>query len=206
VTRRLLGAAGSLAGAFLLVSGFLFLVPGDPVDLLLGEQAAAVDRAALREALGLDQPWYAQLWSFARDFATGTLRSSVPPQRPVWPQILSALPQTALLTGAALLLALCIALPAGTAAAARRGRALDAGATAAAVAFAALPRFWLGPMLVVLFVLRLKWLPVSGAGSLAHLVLPAATLGLPLAGFLTRITRGAVADALAEDHVRTARA
>jgi peptide/nickel transport system permease protein len=207
VTRRLLGAAGSLAGAFVLVSSFLFLVPGDPVDLLLGEQATAVDRAALRTAMGLDQPWYAQLWGFARDFATFRLRSSVPPFRePVWPQIARALPQTALLTGAALLLALCVALPAGTAAAARRGRALDATATAGAVAFAALPRFWLGPMLIILFALRLKWLPVSGAGSFAHLLLPAATLGLPLAGFLTRITRGAVADALAEDHVRTARA
>jgi len=207
VTRRLLGAAGSLAGAFLLVSGFLFLVPGDPLDLLLGEQASAVDRDALRSAMGLDLPWHQQLWAFARDFATFRLRSSVPPFRDqVWPQIARALPQTLLLTGAALALALCIALPAGTAAAARRGRALDAGATAGAVAFAALPRFWLGPMLVVLFALRLKWLPVSGSGSLAHLLLPAATLGLPLAGFLTRITRGAVADALAEDHVRTARA
>ncbi len=207
MTRRLLGAAGSLAGAFLLVSGFLFLVPGDPVDLLLGEQASAVDRDQLRSAMGLDLPWHAQLWAFARDFATFRLRTSVPPfQEAVWPRIASALPHTLLLTGAALGLALCIALPAGTAAAARKGRALDAGATAGAVAFAALPRFWLGPMLIVLFALRLKWLPVSGAGSLAHLVLPALTLGLPLAGFLTRITRGAVADALGEDHVRTARA
>ena len=207
VARRLLGAAGSLAGAFLLVSGFLFLVPGDPLDLLLGEQASVVDRDALRSAMGLDLPWHQQLWAFARDLATFRLRSSVPPFRDqVWPQIARALPQTLLLTGAALTLALCIALPAGTAAAARRGRALDAGATAGAVAFAALPRFWLGPMLIVLFALRLKWLPVSGSGSFAHLLLPAATLGLPLAGFLTRITRGAVADALAEDHVRTARA
>jgi peptide/nickel transport system permease protein len=207
VTRRLLGAVGSLAGAFLLVSSFLFLVPGDPVDLLLGEQATAVDRDQLRAAMGLDRPWYAQLWSFARDFVTFRLHTSVPPFREaVWPQIARALPQTAVLTGAALLVALCIAIPAGTAAAARRGKALDAGATAGAVAFAALPRFWLGPMLIVLFALRLKWLPVSGSGTLAQLVLPAVTLGLPLAGFLTRITRGAVADALAEDHVRTARA
>jgi len=202
-----LGAGGSLVGAFLLVSGFLFLVPGDPLDLLLGEQASQVDRAALRSAMGLDLPWYAQLWAFARDFVTGRLHSSVPPFREaVWPQIARALPQTALLTAAALLLAVAVAVPAGTLAAARRGRAVDAGATAGAVAFAALPRFWLGPMLIVLFALRLQWLPVSGSGSLGHLVLPAVTLGLPLAGFLTRITRGAVADALAEDHVRTARA
>ena len=207
MTRRLRGAAGSMLGAFLLVSGFLFLVPGDPVDLLLGEQANAVDQAELRRAMGLDLPWYAQLWTFARDFATGQLRTSVPPfQEEVWPRIAGALPQTAILTGAALALALGIALPAGMAAALRRGRALDAAATAGAVGLAALPRFWLGPMLIVLFALRLKWAPVSGAGSLEHLWLPALTLGLPLAGFLTRIVRGAVADALLEDHVRTARA
>jgi peptide/nickel transport system permease protein len=207
VSRRLGGAALSLLGAFLLVSGFLWLVPGDPVDLLLGEGATGLDREALRAAMGLDRPWYAQLWAFARDLFTGQLRTSVPPFRePVWPQIARALPHTALLTGAALLVAVAVALPVGLYAATHRGRAMDAAATGAAVAGSALPRFWLGPMLIVLFSLRLGWLPVSGAGSAAHLVLPALTLGLPLAGFLSRLVRGAVVDALAEDHVRTARA
>lgn len=207
MSRRLGGAAVSLLGAFLLVSCFLWLVPGDPVDLLLGEEASGVDREALRAAMGLDRPWYAQLWAFARDLVTGQLRTSVPPFRePVWPMIARALPNTALLTSAALLIAVAVALPLGLYAATHRGRAVDAAATTAAVAGAAVPRFWLGPMLIVLFSLRLGWLPVSGADSAWHLVLPALTLGLPLAGFLSRMTRGAVAEALAEDHVRTARA
>lgn len=205
--RKLAGAPLALIGSLLLVSLFLNLVPGDPVDVMLGEQAAAVDREALRRAVGLDRPWYGQLWLFTHELATGNLRSSLPPfQKKVMPQVLSALPNTLLLTFAAMLVAVIIALPLGVMAAARKGSAVDHLAMATAVAGVSIPRFWLGPMLIILFSLKLSWLPVSGADSLRHLILPAVTLGTALAAFLSRVTRASMLDALREDFVTVSRA
>src|SRR5262249_53662457 len=188
--RRLAGTPLAIAGSLLLVSLFLDLVPGDPVELMLGEQAPSIDRQALRHAVGLDRPWYAQLWLFLGQMATGQLRSSLPPfQRKVLPQIWAALPNTLLLTLAAIVVAVLIAVPLGVAAASRKGSAVDHGAMAVAVAGVAVPRFWLGPMLIILFAIKLDWLPVSGAESVRHLVLPAITLGTALAAFLSRVTR-----------------
>lgn len=205
--RRLGSAAVALVGALLLVSLFLHLVPGDPIDVMLGEEASLVDREALRRAVGLDQPWYLQLWHFTRDFLTGELRTSLPPfQKKVLPSIASALPSTLLLALASLAVAVGLAIPLGVAAAARRGTAVDTAAMSVAVAGVALPRFWLGPVLIILFSLKLDWLPVSGAGSWRHLVLPAFTLGTALAAFLARMTRAAMLEALREDYVTAARA
>jgi ABC-type dipeptide/oligopeptide/nickel transport system permease component len=205
--RRLASTAFAVVGAVVLVSLFLNLVPGDPVDVMLGEQASVVDREALRRAVGLDLPWYAQLWRFVRDLATGGLRSSLPPfQREVLPQIAAALPNTLLLTFSSMLVAIALALPLGVSAAARRGTAMDTVAMGVAVAGVAVPRFWLGPMLIILFAIKLDWLPVSGADSLAHLILPSVTLGTALAAFLSRMTRAAMLDTLREDYVTVARA
>jgi peptide/nickel transport system permease protein len=205
--RRVVSALVAVVGAVLLVSLFLHLVPGDPIDVMLGEQATQVDREALRRAVGLDQPWHVQLWAFTRDFMTGELRTSVPPfQRKVLPAFASALPNTLLLTVAALAIAVGLAIPLGVAAASRRGTAVDAAAMGVAVAGVALPRFWLGPMLIIVFALRLDWLPVSGSGSWRHLVLPAVTLGTALAAFLSRMTRASMLETLREDYVTTARA
>lgn len=205
--RRLASAAVALVGALLLVSLFLHLVPGDPIDVMLGEQATSVDREALRHAVGLDQPAWLQLWNFTRDLLTGELRTSLPPfQKKVLPSIGAALPFTLLLALAAMAVALVLALPLGVAAAARRGTRVDAAAMSAAVAGVALPRFWLGPVLIIVFSLKLDWLPVSGAGSWRHLVLPALTLGTALAAFLARMTRASMLEALREDYVTVARA
>jgi peptide/nickel transport system permease protein len=205
--RRLAGAPLAIAGSLLLVSLFLNLVPGDPVELMLGEQAPSIDREALRRSVGLDRPWYSQLWLYLHEIATGNLRSSVPPfQRKVLPQIWAALPNTLVLTLAAALVAVAIAIPLGVAAASRKGTAVDHAAMAVAVGGVALPRFWLGPMLIIVFALKLDWLPVSGAESLRHLVLPALTLGTALAAFLSRITRASVLDALGEEYVKVAEA
>ncbi|HYO66113.1 MAG TPA: ABC transporter permease, partial [Archangium sp.] len=205
--RRLASAAVALFGALLLVSLFLHWVPGDPIDVMLGEESTQVDREALRRAVGMDQPVHLQLWNFTRDFVTGELRTSVPPfQRKVMPSIGAALPLTLLLALAAMTVALVLAVPLGVAAAARRGTAVDTAAMSAAVAGVALPRFWLGPVLIILFSLKLDWLPVSGAGSWRHLVLPAFTLGTALSAFLARMTRAAMLEALREDYVTVARA
>jgi peptide/nickel transport system permease protein len=205
--RRAASACIAVVGALLLVSLFLNLVPGDPIDVMLGEQATEVDREALRRAVGLDQPWYTQLWTFTREFATGELRTSLPPfQKKVLPAIGEALPRTLLLTVASLFIAVALAIPLGVAAAARRGTAVDSLAMGVAVAGVALPRFWLGPLLIIVFALWLDWLPVSGAESWRHLVLPAFTLGTALAAFLSRMTRAAMLETLREDYVTAARA
>ncbi len=205
--RRLWGAPLAALGALVLVSLFLSVVPGDPVEILLGEESTTLDREALRRAIGLDRPWYGQLWLFAQGFVTGELRTSIPPfQRRVLPEILSALPNTLLLTVSSLLIALAIALPAGVLAATRRGSRWDRLAMGLAVGGAAVPRFWLGPVLILLFAIKLDLLPVSGTGSARHLVLPAVTLGTALAAFLSRLTRASMLDALGEEYVLVARA
>lgn len=205
--RRFASAPLAIAGSLLLVSLFLNLVPGDPVELMLGEQAPSIDREALRRSVGLDRPWYGQLWLFLRELATGNLRSSLPPfQRKVLPQIWAALPNTLLLTFAAMAVAILIAIPLGVAAASRKGTAVDHAAMGVAVAGVALPRFWLGPMLIILFAIKLDWLPVSGADSPRNLVLPAVTLGTALAAFLSRMTRASMLDILREEYVTVSRA
>lgn len=205
--RRFASAPLAIAGSLLLVSLFLNLVPGDPVELMLGEQAPSIDREALRRSVGLDRPWYGQLWLFLRELATGNLRSSLPPfQRKVLPQIWAALPNTLLLTFAAMAVAILIAIPLGVAAAARKGTAVDHAAMGVAVAGVALPRFWLGPMLIILFAIKLDCLPVSGADSPRNLVLPAVTLGTALAAFLSRMTRASMLDILREEYVTVSRA
>jgi len=205
--KRVWSTAVTAAGAVLLVSLFLNAVPGDPVDVMLGEQSSTVDREALRHAVGLDLPWYRQLGRFTRELATGELRTSLPPfERKVVPQILHALPYTFALALGALLVALALAIPFGVSAAAHPGGWTVRAAMAASVAGAAVPRFWLGPMLIILFALKLDWLPVSGADSPAHVVLPAVTLGTALAALLSRMTRASMLEALGEDFVRSARA
>ncbi|AKU92157.1 ABC transporter permease [Vulgatibacter incomptus] len=194
-------------GAVFLVSIFLDLVPGDPIDAILGEQAQEADRAELRAALHLDDPLAMRLWSFARDTARLELRSSVPPfQERVFDTIGRAAPNTALLAGASLLVAILVALPLGVVAAARPGSRLDAAASAFAVLGVAIPRIWLGPLLILVFAIGLDWLPVSGLEEPAGLVLPALTLGLALSAFLARMIRASLLDATGEDYVRTARA
>jgi ABC-type dipeptide/oligopeptide/nickel transport system permease component len=205
--RKVGGSAIAVAGAVLLVSVFLDLTPGDPVDAILGEQAREADRAELRRQLHLDEPLLARLGRFARDAATLELRSSVPPfQDRVFERIGTALPRTALLAAVSLLLALAIALPLGIASAMRPGSRLDAAASGFAVLGAALPRIWLGPLLILLLSIHLDLLPVSGLESPAGLVLPAITLGTALAAFLARMVRASLLDTISEDYVRTARA
>lgn len=205
--RRAFEAGSAALGAVLLVSLLLDLLPGDPIDALLGEQALETDRAALRASLGLDEPLPVRLAHFARDVATLQLRSSVPPfQAPVFAQIGRALPRTALLAGAALALALLLAFPLGVLSALRPGGRLDAVVSSFAVAGAATPRIWLGPLLILLFALQLDLLPVSGLETPAGLVLPAVTLGTALAAFLARMIRASLLETIGEDFVRTARA
>ena len=205
-TRRLALLVPTLLGVVTLVFAFLHLVPGDPVEIMLGETAAPADVAALRRDLGLDRPLPAQYARFLARAARGDLGQSIALRTSVTRAVASRYPATLELAGAAFILALALALPLGVAAALRPGSAVDRSVRLASLAGACLPGFWLGPLLILLFSLRLGWLPVSGRGGLSHLVLPATTLGLGMSAILVRLVRTSMIVALGEDYVRSARA
>jgi len=193
-------------GVASLVFALIHLTPGDPVEALLGESAASVDREALRTALGLDAPLPAQWWRFVSGLATGDLGRSLGSQRPVAMLIAERLPQTLVLAVAAMSVALCLALPLGLYSALRVGTGWDLLTSTLAVMGMALPSFVLGPVLMMVFAVRLGWLPVAGGDTPAALVLPALTLGLALAALLTRMVRAAVCEVLDEPYILAARA
>jgi ABC-type dipeptide/oligopeptide/nickel transport system permease component len=204
--RRALLALPTLLGVATLVFFFIHLLPGDPVDVMLGEAASAADRVRLRAALGLDRPLLEQYAVFLLRAAHGDLGRSLRDGTPVSVLIQGRLPATLLLAAAAGSMALALAIPLGTLSARHRGRWPDSAATGFALLGASLPNFFLGPLLVLLFSVWLGWLPVSGADSAGSLVLPAVTLGLGMSAILTRLVRAAMLDALSADYIRTARA
>jgi ABC-type dipeptide/oligopeptide/nickel transport system permease component len=204
--RRLVLIIPTLLGVVSLVFAFLHLVPGDPVEIMLGESAAPADVVALRHDLGLDRPLPVQYVRFLARATHGDLGQSIAFRAPVAAVIADRYPATLELAGAAFLLALTLAVPLGVVAAARAGSMLDRLARLASLAGVCLPSFWLGPLLILAFSIGLGWLPVSGRGGLAHLVLPTVTLALGMVGVLVRLVRGSMLVALGEDYVRTARA
>jgi peptide/nickel transport system permease protein len=206
MTRRLATIVPTVLGVVLLVFAFLHAVPGDPVEIMLGESASPAELAATRHALGLDRPLPDQLAGFVGRLARGDLGTSIAFRAPVASVIRERLPATLVLAASALLLAVAAALPLGTAAAVRPGSLVDRGARLVSLAGVAVPSFVLGPVLVLVFAIGLGWLPVSGNDGAAHVVLPATTLALGMSGVLVRLTRAAMLDALSADHLRTARA
>lgn len=204
--RRLLLAVPTIVAAATLVFLLVHVVPGDPVDVMLGESAAPADREALRRALGLDRPLLAQYGTFLVGLATGDLGRSQVSGEPVARLVAARIPATLELTFGALAIAVIIALPLGILAAARPNTWVDRVAVAFALLGAAMPTFWLGPLLIIAFAIELHLFPVSGRGGLAHLVLPACTLGFGMAAILTRMTRASLLECIGEDYVRAARA
>jgi peptide/nickel transport system permease protein len=206
LSRRLLVAVPTILGVATLVFVMIHAIPGDPVDAMLGESAAPAARTELRERLGLDRPMVAQYLSFIGGLARGDMGRSIQSGEPVASLVCAHLPMTVALAATALAFAMALALPLGLLAAARAGGMLDRFCLTTSLLGVSMPNFWLGPMLVLGFSLHLGWLPVSGSASPAYIVLPAMTLGLSLAGILTRMTRSTVLDVLGEDFIRTARA
>jgi peptide/nickel transport system permease protein len=204
--RRVLLAIPVLLGVATLVFSLIHLVPGDPAQAMLGDGASPQDVAELRANLGLDRPLLEQYVAFLRSAATGDLGSSFRTGQPVTTMIVERLPATAELAVAAMLVAVLLAIPLGAIAAVWRGTAIDYGAMTFALAGVSIPSFWLGPLLAIVFAVELGWLPVSGRGTLAHLVLPAVSLGLALAAILARMTRASLLDEMHELYVRAARA
>ena len=204
--RRLLLTIPVLLGVATLVFSLIHLVPGDPVQTMLGESAAPQEIARVRTQLGLDRPLYVQYWSFLKGVAQGDLGVSLRTNEPVSKAIADRMPATIELAVAAMALAVLIAIPLGIIAAVGAGTAVDYAATTLALAGISIPNFWMGPLLAIVFAIMLGWLPVSGSGTPAHLILPAITLAAPLGAVLARMTRASVIEELRELYVLAARA
>ncbi|HHH38746.1 MAG TPA: ABC transporter permease [Sedimenticola sp.] len=203
---RLLSALLVVLGVVCLVFFLIHLVPGDPVEVMLGESARAADREALRQALGLDQPLAVQLLHYFKGLLHGDLGVSLHTRQPIATLLAERFPATLELTGMALLFALIIALPMGVVAATHRGRAADYGAMSFSLLGISIPNFWMGPMLILVFSLWLGWTPVSGRWDWVSYILPAVTLGTALAAVLARMVRSSLLEVMEEEFVRTARA
>jgi peptide/nickel transport system permease protein len=204
--RRLLLTIPVIVGVATLVFSLIHLVPGDPVRAMLGDSASQSDIAEMRGRLGLDQPLYIQYGHFMKGAAMGDLGTSLRTNQPVATLILDRIPATFELAVAAMLASLVVAVPLGIIAAVKRGTAVDHAATTLALIGMSIPNFWLGPLLAIVFSVELGWLPVSGRGSFANLILPAITLGAPLAAILARMTRASLIEELGELYVLAARA
>ena len=204
--RRLLLTIPVLLGVATLVFSLIHLVPGDPVQTMLGESAAPQDVARVRAQLGLDRPLYVQYWTFLKGVGRGDLGVSLRTNEPVARAIAVRMPATIELAIAAMCLAVVVAIPLGIIAAVGAGTMVDYAATTLALTGISIPNFWLGPLLAIVFAITLGWLPVSGSGTFAHMVLPAITLGAPLGAVLARMTRASVLEELRELYVLAARA
>jgi ABC-type dipeptide/oligopeptide/nickel transport system permease component len=204
--RRLLLTFPVLLGVATLVFALIHLVPGDPAQAMLGEGASQEEIVKLQHTLGLDRPLLSQYRSFLVGVAHGDLGTSFRYNAPVAAQIREKFPNTAALALAAMLVAVVLAIPLGIVAAVYRGTFVDHAAMTLALLGICMPNFWLGPLLAILFAVKLGWLPVSGIGGLSHLVLPALTLGAALAAILARMTRASVLEELRELYVLAARA
>lgn len=204
--RRLLLTVPVLLGVATLVFALIHLVPGDPAQSMLGESASPAEIARLQQALGLDRPLLTQYRRYLAGVVRGDLGKSFRFDTPVTTEIRKRLPDTALLAVSAMAVAMLVAIPLGIIAAVFRGRLLDHAAMTLALAGISMPSFWLGPLLAIFFAVNMGWLPVSGSGSAAHLVLPAVTLGTALAAILARMTRSSVIEELRELYVLAARA
>ena len=194
-----------------LVFLLIHIVPGDPIQQMLGEGAAPADLAAVRHAYELDLPLRQQYWHYWKGVLHGDFGRSIRYGQTVGSLVAQRYPYTLQLTLAALLVAILLALPAGVRSAQRRNLWDDRLLSVVSLFGLSFPNFALGPILILVFSIGLGWLPVSGAGSslgdsLAHLVLPAVTMGGALAAILTRMIRTSMLEELSQDYVRTARA
>ena len=206
VGKRLLMLIPVLIGVSLIVFTLMQLSPGDPAMIILGAQAAPEDIANLREEMGLNDPLVVQFFRFLFGMFTLDFGTSYKDGMPVLTKLLEALPYTAQLTFSAILLALIVGIPAGIISATKQYSIFDRIASVLALIGFSTPNFWLSIMLILVFSVNLQWLPVSGTGSILHLVLPSIALGLQSAAVFTRMTRSSMLEVLNMDYIRTARA
>jgi peptide/nickel transport system permease protein len=203
--RQLIQLVVVIVGISMLVFAILHVI-GDPVLLLLPQNAGKEEYERYHKLLGLDKPIYVQYWKFASRAAQGDFGTSWYTSTPAFKLVLERMAPTLYLTTAGLITALVIALPLGILAALKRHSFIDNLCTMVAVAGQAMPIFWLGIMLIIIFAVRLKMLPASGYGTWEHFLMPAFTLGAFLAPITMRLVRSGVIEILNMDYIRTARA
>jgi peptide/nickel transport system permease protein len=207
ILRRILAVVPVLFGVTLAVFSMLFLVPGDPVKMMLAEFVTNPDQVAqMRAQLHLDEPVLKQYGRFVGNAVRGDLGTSIRSRRPVTTEIGENLGSTAQLALAAMAVAVGLGIPLGLLAALSRNSWLDVASMGAALLGVSMPSFWLGLLLIFVFSLHLAWFPATGGGDLHHLVLPATTLGMIAAAIMARLTRSSMLEVLGQDYVRTARA
>lgn len=204
--KRLLSVLIVIFGVLLLTFLLIHLVPGDPVEVMLGESASTTDRAQLRADLGLDQPLIQQFGTYLAKLSQGDLGKSIHTKMPIIDMVKTRYPATVKLALLSLLIGIALGVPMGIYAALKANRWQDIVVTLVSVRLSAMPAFWLGPMLMLIFAVWLGWLPVSGMESGASIILPALTLGFGLSAILTRMTRTSLLEVLNDDYIRTARA
>jgi len=204
--RRFVSLLTVVFGVLLLTFMLIHLVPGDPVEVMLGESANMADREALRADLGLDKPLIQQFGSYLAKLAQGDFGYSIHTKAPIADLIASRYPATVKLALLSLLIGLLVGVPLGVYAALKASHWQDFVVTIVSVRLSAMPAFWLGPILMLVFAVWLGWLPVSGMESRSSIILPAITLGFGLSAILTRMTRTSLLEVLNDDYIRTARA
>ncbi len=205
IANRLLQTVVVIIGISMIAFTITYLV-GDPLAVLLPLDAPKEQREVFRHALGLDQPLPVQYYHFVARVATGNFGDSYVIHKPAYELIFERMPATLLLTFSGLLVALMIAVPLGILAAYHKNSWIDNLSTVIAVAGSAMPIYWLGLMLIILFGVRLRWLPPSGYGSWQNLIMPAFTLGFHSSAIIARLTRSSMLEVLRQEYVVTARA
>ena len=209
VLKRLVLAVPVLLGIATIIFFLMFAIPGDPVRLLMGQHGDPETEATIRAELGLDRPLHVQYFRFIGRLLKGDLGRSYRQRREVKEILFERLPATLKLGTAALCLAVFFGIAAGIIAALNRNKPVDGVVMVGSLVGISTPVFWLGLMLIVVFAVRLKWLPVAGygtGGDLRHLVLPAVSLSLVYLGYIARITRSSLLEVIGMEFLRTARA
>src|SRR5881628_1823016 len=207
LARRVLAVVPVLFGVTLAVFSMLFLVPGDPVKMMLAEFVTSPDQIAqMRAQLHLDEPLPQQYGRFVANALRGDLGTSIRSRRLVATEIAENVGNTAQLALASMAIAVAIGVPLGLVAAIFRNTWLDVGSMVVALLGVSMPSFWLGLLMIVAFSLHLGWFPATGGGDLWHLVLPSVTLGMIASAIIARLTRSSMLEVLGQDYVRTARA
>ncbi|MCO5112648.1 MAG: ABC transporter permease [Bdellovibrionaceae bacterium] len=204
--QRILLTIPVVFGVFTLTFFLIHWIPGDPVDLILGDLANPLDKQEMRTQLGLDQPLQTQYVRFLTSTSRGQLGTSLFSQKPVFEMIANRIGATIELSLASMLFAMLWGIPLGVIAAVKRYTFFDRALVSLGLVGMSFPGFFLGPLLIYLFAILLGWLPVGERGGIEHLILPALSLALPLGAILMRMTRASMLDVLHEDYVKVARA
>ncbi|MFQ5559920.1 MAG: nickel ABC transporter permease [Nitrospinota bacterium] len=196
----------TVLGVLTAVFFILQMIPGDPVEIMLGEAAVATEKEALRQSLGLDRPILERYTLFMKGLFTGDLGHSIHTQEPVLKEIVARWPKTLILAASAILFSILFSIPLGILSAYKKDSLFDNLTLLVSLLGIAIPNFWLGPLLIILFSIQLGLLPVSGSEGATSLILPAITLGTAMSAVLVRLTRSSLLEVLNEEYIKTARA